>query len=203
MQESNPDGKKMMDKLELTGSTIALRTHCLDDANSVYQAVRESISELIPWMPWCHTEYSLDETRIWIASRNEALAKGTEYDFLIVDRLDGSPLGGCGLNHINNNDCFANLGYWVRTSRAGQGVATAAVHLLAGFGFRELKLNRIEIVVARDNTASQRVAQKVGAKREGVLRRRLVVRGRVYDAIMFSLIPEGIAADFKDTGGKQ
>jgi hypothetical protein len=49
--------------------------------------------------------------------------------------------------------------------------------------------NRIEIVVATDNHKSQKVAEKVGAVREGVLRRRLMVRQNIYDAVMFSLVP--------------
>ena len=94
---------------------------------------------------------------------------------------------------INKADSFANLGYWVRTSKTRQGIATIATRLVARFGFDELKLNRIEIVVATDNIASLRVATKVGAMREGLMRRRTVVRDRTYDAVMFSLISEDIA----------
>jgi RimJ/RimL family protein N-acetyltransferase len=65
----------------------------------------------------------------------------------------------------------------------------AAALLLGDFGFKELKLNRIEILVAVDNLASQRVAAKVGAVREGVLRNRLLLHGKIHDAVIFSLIP--------------
>ena len=68
-------------------------------------------------------------------------------------------------------------------------MATAAARCLAAFGFRQLGLLRIEIVVATANTASQRVAEKLGATCEGVLRNRILVRDRVHDAVMFSLIP--------------
>jgi RimJ/RimL family protein N-acetyltransferase len=51
-------------------------------------------------------------------------------------------------------------------------------------------LNRIEILVAVDNLASQRVAAKVGAVREGILRNRLLLHGKIHDAVMFSLIPK-------------
>ena len=97
-------------------------------------------------------------------------------------------VGGCALNDINQTHNFANLGYWVRTSRTGQGVATAAALLVAQFGFAKLGFTRLEIVAAVGNVASQRVAEKVGAMREGVARNRHVVHGRVYDAVMYSLI---------------
>jgi len=101
-------------------------------------------------------------------------------------------IGGSGLNQINQQYQIGNLGYWVRTSCTGQGVATRAVRLLARFGFEELGLGRIEIVAAVGNTASQRVAEKAGAHREGVLRRRLFLHDEYHDAVMYSLITEDL-----------
>ena len=177
----------------LTDDRISLRRYCEEDAEPIYKAVCESMGEVSPWMPWCHPEYSLNDSIAWSATRDEAWQKGEEYDFVILDNNEGQPHGVCGLNHIDNDNRIANLGYWVRTARTKQGVATAAVLLLARFGFEALKLNRLEIVVATDNKASQRVAQKAGAKQEGILRKRLIVRNNVYDACMYSLIPGDMA----------
>jgi len=49
---------------------------------------------------------------------------------------------------------------------------------------------RVEIVVDVDNTASQRVAVKVKASREGVARNRIVTGERISSAVMYSLVPE-------------
>ena len=64
--------------------------------------------------------------------------------------------------------------------------------LAAQWGFNELSLNRIEIVVAVNNKVSQRVAEKTGVVREGILRNRAIVHGRVVDAVMYSLIPSDL-----------
>jgi RimJ/RimL family protein N-acetyltransferase len=93
---------------------------------------------------------------------------------------------------------FGNLGYWVRTSAAGRGVASKASRLVARFGFEELGLHRIEILAAVSNVASQRVAEKIGAAREGVLRKRLLIRGEPQDAVMFSLVPEDLQSQSSD-----
>jgi len=172
---------------QLTGDSVFLRPYQDADVNHLYEAVRESMGQVSVWMPWCHAHYSVQESRMWIESRPEKREDGTSYDFAIFDSSNDSFLGGCGLNRINAG--VANLGYWVRTSRTRQGVATAATLLLARFGFDRLTLNRIEILIAVDNRASQRVAERVGAVREGVLRNRLVVRDAEHDAVMFSLIP--------------
>jgi len=175
---------------QLSDGRILLRPYRLSDVNDLYHAASESIPQISLWMDWCHTNYSLEESRAWIESRADAWAKGTAYDFAITEAYSGFYIGGCGLNQIQTNNKVANLGYWVRTSRTKQGIATATTLLLARFGFDELKLNRIEIVVAASNKASQRVAEKVGAQREGLLRNRFMVGVKIHDAVMFSLIPQ-------------
>ncbi|GAI78286.1 unnamed protein product, partial [marine sediment metagenome] len=77
-----------------------------------------------------------------------------------------------------------------RTDRTGQGIASRVVPLLTRYAFEHLGLKRVEIVVAVGNKASQRVAQKAGAVREGILRNRVVIGENVYDAVMHSLIPQ-------------
>ena len=183
--------RKMEDRIELSDGTVTLRRYREEDAEPVYRAVRESIREISPWMPWCHEGYSFDDSKTWSASRDDAWAKGEEYSF-IISNDDGHLLGVCGLNRFDNENRFANVGYWVRTGKTMQGVATSSTLLLARFGFDELKLNRIEIVVAAENKPSQKVAEKAGATQEGILRKRLVVRDRVYYAVMYSLVPEDI-----------
>ena len=70
---------------------------------------------------------------------------------------------------------------------AGQGLGSALARRVARFGVEEIRLNRLEILTALGNVASQRVAEKAGATREGVLRSRLILREQVIDAAMFSL----------------
>ena len=182
----------MVEKVELTDGFILLRPHNLGDIQLQNEAVCESIPEISAWMEWCHPGYSIEESRTWVNSRDMAWENGTDYDFAIIDPKDGRYLGACGLNSFKIRDKIANLGYWVRTTRTRQGIATAATRLLARFGFDELKLNRIEIVVATGNRASQLVAEKSGATREGVARSRFLVGDKILDAVMFSLIPQDI-----------
>jgi RimJ/RimL family protein N-acetyltransferase len=73
--------------------------------------------------------------------------------------------------------------------RTRKGAATEAIRLLARSGFGTLGLVRIKILVAVGNFASQRAAEKAGVRREGLLRNRVIHRGELRDAYMFSLIP--------------
>jgi ribosomal-protein-serine acetyltransferase len=180
-------------RTELSNERIRIRRYCAADIPLVFAAARESINEMVDWMPWCHQNYSLEETTAFILSCEAAWNQKKEFGFAILDARTDEFLGGVGLNQFNHEHSFANLGYWVRTSSTGRGVATGATLLAARLAFEDLNLRRVEIVAAVGNVASQRVAEKARARREGVLRNRLFIHGRPHDAVMFSLV----AADLK------
>ena len=176
--------------MEMTDGIISLRPYRMNDAPALYEAIRESLSELMPWMHWCHPDYSIEDARQWISSQVETNENRSEYGFRITDARTDALLGAAGLNQIKAAYRSANLGYWIRTGAAGRGSATRAARMIARFGFEELNLIRIEIVAAVGNLASQRVAEKVGAVREGVMRKALLIHGTAHDAVLASLVIE-------------
>src|SRR5262245_58188180 len=105
---------------------VEIRPYTLEDASEVWAAARESLSELRPWMPWCHAQYSLEESRAWLEVQVPAFWDGSAVEFAIV-AANGHPLGGCGLNQVDPINKRANLGYWVRSSVTRRGVATTVV----------------------------------------------------------------------------
>ncbi len=171
---------------------FGIRRYQLEDIPALFVAVRESKRELGRWLSWCHANYSIADARAWVESRDAAWEKGEAYSFVVFDRKTKALVGGVGLNRIDHLHKVANLGYWIRTRETRRGAATAATILAARFGIEKLGLNRIEILVAVENIASHRVAEKVGAKREGYLRRRLLLQGKSHDAIIYSLIAEDL-----------
>lgn len=164
------------------------------DAEDLYAAVQESVADVGRWLPWCTRDYDLADAANWAATIQAAWTSGTMYAFATRAAVDGRLLGGCGLNQLDRKHRCANLGYWVRSSAQGHGVAMAAARLVAAFGFRQLGLARIEIVTLTDNLASRRVAAKLGAQFEGIARARLWAWGRAHDAAMHGLVPQDLGA---------
>jgi ribosomal-protein-serine acetyltransferase len=166
---------------------IRIRPYRLNDAPFAWQAARESLAELQLWMPWAHPDYSIEETKSWLTTQVQAFQQGTNFEFAITSAT-GEYLGGCGLNQIDALNQRANLGYWVRSSATGKGIATAAVRLLREWGFAHTELMRLEVLIAVSNTASRRVAEKTGAAYEGTMRGRLRVHGTRHDAAMYAFV---------------
>jgi RimJ/RimL family protein N-acetyltransferase len=167
--------------------SVVLRPPALADVPAIYAAVDESRAELSAWMPWCTPSYGEAGVVTFVENSATDRQVGRAYEFGIFEP-NGSFLGNCGLNSISSENKLANLGYWIRSSRARQGFATSAVLELARWAFVHTDLNRLEIVVALANVASQRVAERAGALREGTLRKRLVLGGQSHDAAVYSIV---------------
>ena len=117
---------------------------------------------------------------------------GSEYCFMLQNKNSTGMLGELRINNINFKNNFANLMYWIRTSEKGKGLAVRGSKIAVKIAFEELKLNRLEIFMSTANEASRKVAEKAGANYEGKMRRRIVVKGRIDDAFLYSIIPEDL-----------
>ena len=183
----------MPGNLALTDGIVQIRPFQEDDLHPFHAAIRESLDMLIPWMSWAHPAYSEKEAADYIRMARNGWDAGTLFVFAICDARDATMLGAVSLSHIHPVYHFCNLGYWVRASRRGNGLAGRAARLAARFGFERTGLIRAEVVVAVGNEASLRVAEKSGAHREGILRNRITVRADIHDAVMFSFVPADFA----------
>jgi RimJ/RimL family protein N-acetyltransferase len=117
-------------------------------------------------------------------------ASATDGELVIADAAHGEPLGLVSLRIAERDPGLAALGYWLRPEARGRGAATAAVQLVARWAFDELGVQRLELTTAPENVASQRVAERAGFTREGILRGLEATKdnGRL-DSVMFSLLP--------------
>jgi ribosomal-protein-serine acetyltransferase len=174
--------------VELSSEHVLLRPYRVEDASAIFAAATESIESVGRWMPWCHAGYTEAESVAWIEKVQAMWQGGEGYEFGIFDTAN-EYVGGGGLNQFNRLHNLANLGYWVRQSRQGRGLATAAARVLVRFGFETLGLTRIEIVTASENTPSRRVAEKAGAQFECLARNRLIVHGAPLTAAVHSVVP--------------
>jgi len=115
------------------------------------------------------TEPSPGFAREWIGSYEEGRRYCTRAAFAI-EAPDGTFLGVGLFPRIEREGRQAEIGYVIAPAARGRGVATRTLRLLTDWGFAELGLQRLELWIDVANPASERVAERAGYVREGVLR---------------------------------
>jgi len=179
-------GRKVRDNIR--GNGLSIRPFHEDDAERLHAAATESVEQLAPFETWCHAGYSLDEAREYVGWWIDARENGSAFYYVVEDTATGRFLGVSGLTDYCREHRHAELGYWVRTSETGRGVATAAARLIVDSAFADLDLLRVAIGVPVGNDASHRVVAKLGAVREGVLRSELVLPGGPTNVVLYGLL---------------
>ena len=172
-----------------SNSQITVRPWTVADTDGLFAAVRESVESLSYWLPWCTLDYSRDQAAERTAFCERAWQERSEFPLGIFETSSGKVMGATGINQLRPEYRMGNLGYWVGDPYRGRGIAGMAARMTADLGFVDLGLTRLEIVAMVDNTASQHVAEKLGAVRECVARNRVYYRGAPADAVVSSLIP--------------
>jgi RimJ/RimL family protein N-acetyltransferase len=161
---------------------LTLRPPGAGDAGDAFAAVDDEVRK---WMPWAQ-EYTHDKALRWCvqeAYRDPA----REAHFVIVPRATGRFAGVIGIGRADWESRVAETGYWLGPDGRGNGYITEAVREVARYVF-ELGFHRLELVAAAGNVASQRVAERAGFTREGVLREARAVPGGRSDMVIFGLL---------------
>ncbi|MDP8956585.1 MAG: GNAT family N-acetyltransferase [Actinomycetota bacterium] len=127
----------------------------------------------------------LAETREWWErARSQATA------LFAIETLPGELIGACELAGIDGRVRSGLVGIWIGKPFWGRGFGTDAVRTLARFGFREMNLQRIRLLVQETNPRAKAAYENVGFKEEGRLRRASFIGGRHVDLIEMGLLAE-------------
>ena len=170
--------------MELRTGDLVMRRWRLEDVPTVVAACGDP--EIARWIPFVPAPYGEEDAVAYIRGALESGAK--RHAFAIVAAEGGALRGSIDMSVSRMGT--GHIGYWIAREARGNGVCTAALGRLCRFAFEELRLDRLELTTNPENAASQRVAEKVGFQREGILRSHLLHRdGRRRDSIMFSLLP--------------
>jgi RimJ/RimL family protein N-acetyltransferase len=183
------------------------------DAPLLKDAVDTSLVHLRPWMPWAaHEPTTLDEKAELLRTFRGRFDLGEDFLYGIFARDESEVIGGSGL-HTRVGLGALEIGYWIRASRVGQGLAREASAALTKVAFRVCGVDRVEIHVDPANDASLRVPRALGFAEEATLRRRLPAsEGEPpRDSVVFTLFADdveespvrGVALDAWDALGRR
>lgn len=175
----------------LTTRRLVIRPLQKGDETQLYEAVRASLRELAPWMPWAHAGYILADAKTFVTKSAKAVAEKTDYPLGYFTH-DGTLVGTGGL-HTRQDPTGKvpafEIGYWCRTSHAGNGYTTEFVKAVTAYAFKHLKARRVDIHCDARNTGSERVMVKAGFTKEAHLRHHTRDhKGRLRDTLIYAKV---------------
>lgn len=157
------------------GDVPAIARNCSDPEVPRWTRVPSPYTE-------AHADLFLDRVEIETA-RGEVVSLG------VCAAGEPTVLGGISLLRFDWEQRRAEIGYYLGAAGRGRGLMARAVRVLTPWAFAKLGLARLEILVATSNPASQRVAERAGYVREGVLRSRMEIKGTRHDMVCYSRLP--------------
>jgi RimJ/RimL family protein N-acetyltransferase len=105
-----------------------------------------------------------------------------------IDARTGQVVGGGTLHHFDSERKIVEIGYFVLPHARRRGIATTIARLLSEHAF-SLGIERVAAYVNVGNVVSERVVERAGFTREGVVRSMPKPDGRRIDKSLFSLLP--------------
>ena len=167
--------------MELHDGDLALRLWTEADVPALVAACNDP--EITRWIPVIPSPYTEQDALAYV--RGE-VTTGPEHSFAIT--MESAVVGSIGMSV--NSSRAGHIGYWCAREWRGRGLTPRALRLICRFGRDELRLGRLELITEPENYSSQRVAEKAGFQREGVLRSHMLhPDGSRHDSVMFSLLP--------------
>jgi ribosomal-protein-serine acetyltransferase len=154
-------------------------------ADELWEASRVSLPELRRWMWWAS---DADAASTLAFTEETARLRDEEMTYQFALRDDRGVAGASGVEIHGAERRVGEVGYWTRSDRAGRGYATEAGRAVVDFAFGEVGLYRLELRAGVENPASQRVAEKLGFAREGILRQGCPHGPTGYDCYLFGLL---------------
>lgn len=175
----------------LTGEGFYLRPPEPEDVDRIYELCQDPLVGRFTTIPQPYervhaVEYVENSVVDWRSG------KGAAFVIIAADTAC-EVIGTIGVFRVPWDTKVAEIGYWVGRDARGKGIASRAVIVLSRWAMAEMSLARLQLGTNRANLASQRVAEKAGFVREGVLRNWREIRGERVDEVHFSLTPEDLA----------
>ena len=154
---------------DLPGLEAAFADEDLTEAGNLPRTSREEMAKQLPSLP-------------------DVVASGRLVPLVVADAESDQVVGGASLHHLDAERGIIEIGYWLYPSGRGRGIATKVARALAEHAFT-LGLQRVAAYVNVGNRDSERVLERAGFTREGVIRAMPKPDGRRVDKTIFSLLP--------------
>jgi len=175
---------------EVRGREVYLRQPVMGDYVAWAELRALSRQHLTVWEPlWTRDELARSAFRRRLRQYQREMREDQGYAFLIFREADAALIGGLTISNVRRGVAqSASVGYWLGLPHVRRGYMTDAVRCIVPFAFGTLGLHRLEAACLPHNTASTRVLEKSGFRREGTARRYLKINDVWQDHDLYALL---------------
>jgi ribosomal-protein-serine acetyltransferase len=181
-------GKKPLTQTFDLGGAVILRPFVQNDSSLIYAAVKANYDHLRTFLHWVTPEFTKTTAKEFIR-RSQSNAKASSAANWGIF-CHGSLAGTIGFVKINWPSKNAEIGYWINKEFEGLGLITRATQTLINHSFNVLALHRIEIHCAKTNRRSRAVPERLGFRKEGILRQSEWRHDRFHDMVIYGLLAD-------------
>lgn len=181
------------ERVDLSDRELWLRPLLAADASALFRLIDAERGRLGRWLPWVEETRTERDSARFIADATEERRR--RRSLVLATCVEGVIVGTIGLHYVEWFDRSAELGYWIASGSEGRGLVTRAARALLTFAFGTVGLHRVVVRCAVGNERSARVAERLGMRREGLLREAHYVGGRFLDQHLYALLRHEHAAD--------
>jgi ribosomal-protein-serine acetyltransferase len=164
---------------------VLLRAVEESDAQELHALVDANRDHLARWMPWAAGQ-TLADTVEFIRRAGEQLVNDDGFQAVVLE--DDRIVGTAGFHGVSRSHSSTSLGYWLAESAQGRGTMTRAVCALVDHAFGDWRLHRVEIRAGVENARSRAIPERLGFRREGVLREAERVGDRYVDQVVYAML---------------
>lgn len=166
---------------------LTLRKLRLTDADDMFEYASEpAVSRFMPWQ----AHHTTDDTREFIGLIRKGYEDNKKLTWAIELKRENKMIGTIDFVSWLQKRQRAEIAYTLSHHYWGQGLMLEAAEALIDFGFKEMDLIKVEAPIMLDNQQSQRLADKLGMIREGVLRKHMIIKGEFVDLAMYAVLKE-------------
>lgn len=134
------------------------------------------------------TMNNLEEASRLVELFDQQYEQGSGLRWGVFEKEEGMLIGTCGFHDWDHNRSRAELGYDLDKRHWGQGYMREALLAVLGYGFKELKLHRIEAFVDPQDNRSENLLSSLGFQLEGILRDHDFIKGKFQDDLVYALL---------------
>jgi len=163
---------------------ITLKEVGLEDVETIFNTIDSEHEYLKEWLPFVEETTDISYTHTYV----ESLLNSPINELVCIILYKNKFVGIVGTKDSDLGNKKTEIGYWLSENYQGNGIMTKSCTALINFLFTTLEINRIQLKAATKNYKSQRIAEKLGFKKEGIERDGELHKHEFVDLVVYGLL---------------